>query len=172
MNPELAISHYMLGKLTSKSIVGLANSWLENGIYTDSLNFILMETNPVMVDVGPLFESVIKELGLEVPTKVEAAKFVAKDTVQKMVSGEIDLMEGANFLYWEIHHEVIDELPDGKYLGSNLGLEHIFCWLREIWDCRDGSMILYHTDMPRKKAEVKFMEHLKEEAVKWLASKA
>lgn len=172
MKPQVAISHYKLGKLSSKSIVSLANAWLEDGIYTDSLNYIVMESNPLMVDVGPLFESAIKELGLEIPTKVEAAQFAAKDTIQKMVSGEIDLMEGANFLYWEVHHEVTDELPDGKYLGSNLGLEHIFCWLREIWDCRDGSMILYHTDLPRDKAEVKFMEHLKEEAVKWLASKA
>lgn len=87
-----------------------------------------------------------------------------------MVSGEIDLMVGANFLYWDVHHEITDELPDGKYLGGNLGFEHIFCWLREVWDCRDGSRILYYTDLPRDEAEVKFLIHLKEEAEAWLAS--
>jgi len=172
MKPEVAISHYKLGKLSSSEIVDLANSWLEDGVYTDSLNYIVMEQSPLMVDVAPLFESAIRELGLEVPGKIEAAKYAARDTIQKMVSGEIDLMVGANFLYCDIHHEIEDELPDGEYLGTNLGLEHIFCWLREVWDCRDGSMILYHTDLPREQAEAKFLEHLKEEAEKWLAKKA
>ncbi len=123
-----------------------------------------------MVDVGPLFECAIRELGIEIPTRIEAAKIVTKDTIQKMISGEIDLMNGANFLYWDIHHEITDDLPDGEYLGSNLGLEFVFCWLREIWDCRDGSMILYHTDLPREQAELKFLDHLKDEAKKWLTN--
>ncbi len=42
-----------------------------------------------------------------------------------------------------------------KYLGDSLGLEHIFCWLREIWDYRDGSRIVYYTDLARAKAEKK-----------------
>ena len=67
---------------------------------------------------------------------------------------------------------VEDELPDGEHLGTNLGFEHIFCWLREIWDCRDGSMILYHTDLPREEAERKFLEDLKHEAENWLEAKA
>jgi len=172
MKPEIAITHFKLGKLSSNRIVDLANSWLEGGVFTDSLNYIAMEQSPLMADVGPLFERAIKVLGLEIPNKVEAANTAAKDTIQKMVSGEIDLLEGAEFLYWDIHHEITDELPDGEYLGTNLGLEHIFCWLREIWDCRDGSMILYHIDLPREQAELKFFEHLKQEAEKWLAAKA
>ena len=52
--------------------------------------------------------------------------------------------------------------------GDNLGLQYVFCWLREIWDCRDGSMILYHTNLPRDQAEAKFFEHLRESAADWL----
>jgi hypothetical protein len=33
-------------------------------------------------------------------------------------------------------------------------------------------MILYHTDLPRAKAEIKFLENIKEEAEKWLINKA
>lgn len=125
-----------------------------------------------MATVGPMFEQVIVELGVTVPSKIEAAKILTRDTIEKMVSGEIDLIAGANFLYWDVHHEITDELPDGTYLGSNLGLEHIFCWLREVWDCRDGSIILYYTNLPRDEAESKFINHLKEEAVAWLANQA
>lgn len=172
MNPEIAICHYKLGKLSSEEIVRLADSWLEQGIFTDSINFLAMEKPPVMATVGPLLEAVITELGGEIPSKVDAAKIAARDTIEKMVAGDIDLVEGATFLYWDIHHEVTDELPDDEYMGTNLGFEHIFCWLREVWDCRDGSRILYYNDLPRDQAEQKFLIHLKEEAEKWLESQS
>lgn len=168
MNPDVAIAHYKLGNLSSEEIVKLADIWLSEGIFTDSINFLAMETNPVMSTVGPMLESAIKELGQEVPSKPEAAKIAAIDTTRKMVSGEIDLMEGAGILYWDIHHEIEDELPDGKYLGSNLGFEKIFCWLREVWDCRDGSRLICYNDLPREEAEKRFLAHLKEESQIWL----
>ncbi len=49
-----------------------------------------------------------------------------------------------------------------------MGFEKIFCWLREIWDCRDGSRLLYYTDLPRSEANIKFQEHLIEEVAVWL----
>jgi len=171
MKPEVALSLYILDNLPSESIVNLANEWLTEGIFTESLSEIIFEKSPSMSTIGPLFESALKEIGIDTPTKIEAAKVVLKDTIQKMVSGETDLMEGANFIYWNIHHKITDELPDGEYLGTNLRLEYIFCWLREIWDCRDGSMILYYSDLPRDQAEKKFLAHLKEEAEKWLTIK-
>ncbi|WP_442511279.1 hypothetical protein SH528x_002949 [Novipirellula sp. SH528] len=170
MKPETAIAHYKLGKLSSEEIVKLANSWLEQGLFTDSINLIAMETNPIMSDVGPTLEKAITELDMPIPTKVEAAKIAAKDIIERMVSGKIDLMEGATFLYLDIHREVTDDLPDGTYVGTNLGLEHIFCWLREVWDCRDGSRLLYYSDLPREQAKQKFLEHLREESKKWLAN--
>ena len=171
MKPEVAISLYKLDNLSSESIVDLANEWLKEGIFTESLSEIIFEKKPSMSTVGPLFESALKEIGIDIPTKIEAAKVALKDTIQRMVSGETDLMEGANFIYLKIYLKIIDELPDGEYVGTNLRLEHIFCWLREIWDCRDGSMILYYSDLPRDQAEIKFLAHLKEESEKWLTLK-
>lgn len=172
MKPEIAIARYKLGKLSSEEIVKLADSWLKQGIYTDSINFLAMETTPTMASVGPMLEAAINELGLEVPSKIVAARIAAKDTVEKMVSGDIDLMKGANFLYWDIHHEVEYELPDSEYVGDNLDFEHLFCWLREVWDCRDGSHIICYTDLPRAQAEQKFLEHLKDEAETWLENQS
>ena len=168
MKAEIAISSYKLGLLSSDNIVQIADTWLSQGIYTDSINFLAMETTPTIAYVGPLFEKAMTELGIDIPSKLDAATTLTRDTIEKMLSCEIDLMEGANFIYWNIHHEITDEFPDGKYLGSNLGLEQIFCWLREIWDCRDGSRILYYSDLPRDKAEMKFLAHLKEESEAWL----
>jgi hypothetical protein len=168
MTPELAIVHFQIGQLSSDEIVSLANSWLNQGIYTDALNDIFMQGTTDSYVVFPLFKTAIQKLGVAIPSRIDAAKFLARDTLQKMVSGEIDLVAGANYLSWEIHPATTAELPDGKYLGSNLGFEYIFLWIREIWDCRDGDMILYYTNLPRHQAELKFLEHLKEEAEKWL----
>jgi len=172
MEPELAIAHYKLGQLSSDMIVNLANTWLDQGIYTYSLNCIFMCDHPIMAEVGPLFEEAMRELGLEIPTRIDAVKSLLRDTMQKMVSGEIDLMEGANFIAWNIYPEVEEDLPKGEYLGSNLGLEYIFCWLREVWDCRDGSTIFYYTHLPRDQAEIQFLRHIKEECEKWLVKHA
>ncbi|MBA6292215.1 hypothetical protein H4J58_01030 [Colwellia sp. MB3u-70] len=87
---------------------------------------------------------------------------------EKIVFNSIDLMEGVNFIYWDVHHEIDTELPDGKYLGSNLKLEQVFCWLREVWDCRDGSRLICHEDLPRDKAEQKFLGYLMDESKNWL----
>jgi hypothetical protein len=162
-----ANARYRLGKLSSDGIVAVANAWLNNGIYSDSLGQLCSIAKPEMADVGPLFESAMTELGIATFTRIEAAMLLTKNTVQRISAGDINPVEGAEFLYWHVHHELSDELPDRKHVGDSLGLEFVFCWLREIWDCRDGSMLLYHTDLPRDQAEVKFIEHLTEAAKEW-----
>ncbi len=168
MKPIEAYSRYVLGKLSSDSIVTAADSWLASELYSESLGELSCVANPIMSDVGPLFETAMHELNIGKPTREEAAKLLIKNTLMGIVAGEVDPIEGASFLYEDVHDELTDELPDKEYLGDNLGLEGIFCWLREIWDCRDGSMLLYYTNLPRHEAELKFIEHLVEESREWL----
>ena len=167
MKPDEAQARFRLGMFTSDALVALANSWLEQGVYTESLGSLFAINKPEMADVGPLFESALRELGIPDITRLEGASVLARITLDRIATGKVNAVEDAEFLYWQVHHAITDELPDHKYLGDNLGLEDVFCWLREIWDCRDGSMILYHTDLPRDQAEAKFVEHLIEAARKW-----
>ena len=167
MKPIEAQARFKLGMITSDAIVTLANTWLEQGIYSESLGNLFTINKPEMADVGPLFESALKKLGIPELTRPEAASLLVKITLHQIADGETNALEGAEFLYWQVHHAISDELPDNKYLGDNLGLEEVFCWLREIWDCRDGSMLLYHSDLPRDQAEAKFVEHLIESALTW-----
>lgn len=171
MKPIEAFSLYKLGKLSSDRIVSQSNIWIENEKYTESLGELCLTVNPIMSDVGPLFKKAMQELQIKEPTRFEAANILIRVTLERIVNNEIEADEGASFLYWDVHHELLDEFPDKEYVGDSLGLEHIFCWLREIWDCRDGSMLLYHTDLPRPEAEKKFKEHLVEEAKKILDTK-
>ena len=168
MKPEEANARFVLGKLSSAAIVDLANAWIEEGIYSDSLGELCTMLEPIMSDVGPLFASAMKELGRPSPSRREAAAVVIESSLKRISDGCPNPLEEAEFLYWNVHHELSDEFRDKEYLGDNLGLQHVFCWLREIWDCRDGSMIHYHSDLPREQAEVKFFEHLRESATDWL----
>lgn len=167
MEPIEAYSNYVLGYLHSDEIVALANSWLNKGIFTESLNTLCWEKEIVMSTVGPLFEKAMVELQIHRPARIEAAQNIIRKTLTQIVKFEIKPDVGASFVY-DVHLMVSDELPDKNYAGDSLGLEHIFCWIREIWDCRDGSMILYYSDLPRKDAEEKFKEHLIDESDKWL----
>jgi hypothetical protein len=168
MEPIEAFALYKLGKINSDRIISFANDCLEKDLYTESIGELSMMTNPIMSDVGPLFEKAMQELKINEPTKIEAANTIIHITLKRIVANEIGPDEGASFLYWDVHHELIDVIPDKKYVGDSLGLEYLFLWLREIWDCKDGSMILYHTNLSRAEAEVKFKEHLVEEAEKLL----
>ncbi len=171
MEPIEAFSLYILGKLNSDRIVSLSNEWLAKEIYTESLGELCLIASPIMADVGPLFEQAMHDLQVKEPTRIEAANTIIRLTLQRIIQNKIEPDEGASFLYWDVHHELSVEAPDKEYVGDSLGLEHIFLWLREIWDCRDGSMILYYTDLPRAEAEIKFKEHLVEEAEKILNKK-
>lgn len=171
MEPLEAFSLYKLRKLSSEKIVSLANYWLKNGLYTENIGELSMVINPIMSEVAPIFEKAMRELQIEEPSKFEAANTIIHITLKRIIANEIDPDEGASFLYWDVYHELSELMPDEKYVGDSFGLEYIFCWLREIWDCRDGSMILYHTDLPRAEAEKKFKEHLVEEAKKLLKTK-
>jgi len=162
MEYEEAFSLYKLNKLEAEELVSIADEWLERGVYTESLDELYTMRNPIMAEVGSLFEKTMLELDIKEPTRIEAANNIVRITLKKIISKEIMPEKGASFLYWKVHHEIVEEFPDKQYLGDNLGLQNIFCWLREIWDCRDGSMILYHRDLSRAEAEKKFHEHLVE----------
>jgi len=170
MEPKEAAALYVLNKLSSDKIVELANAWILNEVFTDSLNDLCWEKSPEMNIVGPIFEKMIEELGIEPMTRFEAANFVIEKTLTRILDNEIEPEKGACFIYNDVWGEVEQEYPGKKYLGDSLRLEHIFCWLREIWDCRDGSMILYYNDLPRDEAAKKFEEHLIEEARNWLVN--
>ncbi len=168
MKPIEAYSLFKLEKISSEDIVAVANDWLKNGIYTESLGEFAFFSNPIMSDVVPIFQATMAELEIIEPTRIEAANIIIHMKLNQIVEKTIAPEDGASFLYWNVHHELMEELPDKEYVGDSLGLEHIFCWLREIWDCRDGSMILYHTDLPRSEAEKKFKTHIIKGALKWL----
>ena len=106
MEYKEAFSLYKLNKLEAKELVSFADQWLERGVYTESLDELYTTQNPVMAQVGYLFENTMLELGVKEPTRIEAAISIVRITLNRIISKEIMPEKGASFLYWEIHHEI------------------------------------------------------------------
>jgi len=160
MNPTEAYAFYILGEISSFKMVKLAEQWLAEG--HDSMNICILagETDPNLWVTDPLFHEIMEEFGINKPTKFEAAQIALKYHLQMAVEGEADVLEIGNKIYNDVYHKVWEEDLDNEYVGDGIGIEHICTWLREIWDCQDGGMILYHTDLPRHLAMEKFREYL------------
>jgi len=74
----------------------------------------------------------------------------------------------ASYIYSDIHGEYAKLFKKENHLGECMGLGTIFCWLRELWDCRDGSRLLYHAHMSRDAAEEDILRLLSESLQEWL----
>jgi hypothetical protein len=168
LTPIESYAFFELGLLSSTDLIELGVQWLESGQCTGSMCLLAGETISEMSTVQPLFLNTMKEIGLEKPSQIEAGQTVLKYYLRKIVSGDGDPVDLGNHIYTEVYHNIVPNYPDKEYVGDCIGIEHMCTWLREIWDAKDGSMLLYYDDLPREKAVIKFKEHLIEEANKLL----
>ncbi|WP_417391754.1 hypothetical protein [Gimesia sp.] len=168
MEPAEAYSRYVLNILNSDEIVSLADSWLNQGIFTDSLNTLCWEKEPIMSSVGPLFEKAMNELGVNKPDSLEAGHLIVRETLTRVVDLELPPEKGAAFLYHHVYPGIRHECLDEVNYGDGLDLERIFGLMWELEDCRGDSLIPYYSDLPRSEAEAKMKLHLIDESRKWL----
>jgi hypothetical protein len=146
--------------LNGEQMVSLANEWLESGSYSDALNDLFNMSNPTLSDAAPAFERAMRDFGVEEPTKIRAAEILINEVLSGIVKGTTEPVAGAEFLYWHVYNALSDWQPDEQYFRESLDLDYVFFWLREVWDCRDGSILSYYADLPRDEAERKQIENL------------
>ena len=75
---------------------------LADGFDSPSLTALAGEIEPVMSSIGPLFEAALRELGIPVPTKREAAIRIARSVAVRIVSGELAPYEGARRIWQQV----------------------------------------------------------------------
>jgi len=167
MKPKLASAYYLFGAISSSDLTKLASDWISQGIYTDSILNLSLEPSYGYSSADSIFEQVLSDLEIQDLTKKEAAWMLSKDTIDKMVKGDLNLTEGVNFLHNRIYDEIRDEDLNEKYIGSFLGLENIFSLMHEVWDRNEELSILYY-GKPKNEIEQKFIDDLRRECQKWL----
>lgn len=188
VEPLEAYSLYVFGDLSCKNILDLTSYWLKNEIRSDSL-YKLCYVDPTKYEqINYLFEATMQDLSIDRPTVIEAGLVIIQKTLQRIVKHEIDAEKGISYIYHQIYFRMEESItnesntwscfsPENNEMcrafsesksGIYFNLTQIFGWLRELWDCWDGSHLNFYADLPRDQAEVMIHGHLIEESRKWL----
>jgi hypothetical protein len=85
---DIAAAEYALGILPSAEIPALADSLLDCGIVTPSAAELVNMSDSAMSDLGPLFEQMLREVGVPLPATHDATLTVLRDRVQAIVDAE------------------------------------------------------------------------------------
>jgi hypothetical protein len=101
----VARARMTLGRLRSAEVPALAAEMLAAGVDSPSLRVLAGITQPVMSDVGPVFERAMRELGLAPLEKQQALRVLTCHYAEMIVSGAIEPYEGAVLIWNDLSHE-------------------------------------------------------------------
>jgi hypothetical protein len=99
MNIKEAINYYVLNKLEIFELPEIATQALVDGYDSESLRILAGETNPSMSNSLSLFEKVLKELKITIPTKDQARLNLINDYAKCILEDDLDPNEGAKKIY-------------------------------------------------------------------------
>jgi hypothetical protein len=120
---EFVAARYRLGLESGESLRSLGEVLLADG-HDEAVRLAIVE-NPVMADVGPLFEEVCAELGQPIPPLSEAVDTVITAILRGIVDGTIVPERGLTELVDDVYAVVRDQDKPGGYAGESRGLQHL-----------------------------------------------
>ncbi len=122
MDLQLVQARWVLGHIPSAEVPRIAGEALEAGFDTPALRQLAGEKNPIMSDVGPVFERAFKELGKEPLARESAGQVIARWWARSILRGDSTPYEGAKAIW----SEVCDPLGDGGelFVFKALASEH------------------------------------------------
>ena len=165
MNFIESISNYVLENISTKDLPKIGVIALIENYESESICILAgMNENDNSFEINQYFENSINELKIKLPTKIEAAKILTKYYLKQIVENPDSAYELMIILDNDIYKQIDWKENNKKYVGEELNIEKLFTWYREIQDWNDNSMILYYTELSRKKKKKKFEDHLVEEA--------
>jgi hypothetical protein len=90
--------------------------------------------SPKIDDAGPVFEQMLSEQQVELPTKDEAVNVLIRHHLQSIVRSERRPREGLQAMMDEVYWPVVINEKVNKYVGDSRGLEHL---ISMYWACDD-----------------------------------
>ena len=122
MNLELAICFWVLDLLPSEEIPEIAADALADGMDSRTLRIMAGERNPSWFEIAPLFQKVLEELKVQMPSRQVAMMQVAKHYAERVVSGQLHPYEGARAIWWQLGIET--DTPDDLLIFVGLASEY------------------------------------------------
>jgi hypothetical protein len=121
---RVVAAKYLLGLTESWEIPPIADRLLTNGVYSDALAELFGMKSPTMPTVGPLLEKAIAELHLVLPSKTEAAWYLADHCIRRIISGAEEPYEPL-LLLKDVTHAIRDVLPNKSFVGDCLDVANL-----------------------------------------------
>jgi hypothetical protein len=124
MNDETKklIAKLYMNKAYSENLVDWAVSCLENGIDSKNIRILAsMQKGFSFYEVEDYFHRSLKDLGWQYPSKEEALIWYLKNLAKKILSGEVDAIEGCHKIYNIAYSlDYPSELKNWIYLDDGL----------------------------------------------------
>jgi hypothetical protein len=114
-------ARFALSIAKSWELPPVADRALSGGVFSPALAELSMLQGPTMSDVDPLFRQALKELGLPLPSLVEAAWILTRECMERIVAEPGSPFELLGFLE-RVHSAARDVAPDTEYVGDGLNL--------------------------------------------------
>lgn len=131
MQPDLQITaaRFVLGVLVPEVLVRIANELLKEGIYTPAareLGMLTSEQHPSVQVVMPLFEQMLSELGMSLPSTEEATWILARYYIEGIVSGRVPPQEGLRLLHEDVYVAGNLHERSHEYAGDSYGIQDLY----------------------------------------------
>lgn len=101
---ETAAAKYVLGVLPSWELTRVADRALERGLYSFSLGELATMRQPVMADAGPLFESALHELGIDIPAPENAVWVLLRYHIGRIATGKVTPRAGLCAILKDVYY--------------------------------------------------------------------
>jgi hypothetical protein len=95
-------ARWWFGQIPNSKVPETALDLLEAGYDSPTLRQIAGIDDKSAIDLGTLFEIALKELGRSELSRDQAAKYLAAEICQEIVTGQLTPYEGARKIWWEI----------------------------------------------------------------------
>jgi hypothetical protein len=155
-NLRLVAAHYALDLLAAEEMVRVADALLSAGVYAHPLGELVTIRYPILPEVGPLFASALKELGVPVPTREEAPRTLVETYLRDIAEGACTPAEGlrgfldeanrdtmsfiagasgcGDLFRWHYDYEYIKSLVEEGYMDGKGGAESLAALDRRVVD--------------------------------------
>ena len=130
---RLAAARYALGELATTEIVRIADALLEEGAYSQAIGELATTPRLVMADAGPLFEDVLRELKVEVPSPDGAIWVLLRHHIGRIAYQDVPPREGLQAVL-DVYN-LADPPPQSEtYVGESHGIERL---IGAYWEYND-----------------------------------
>ena len=131
-------------------MVKAADALLAEGRTEPAVIELSILESPILAEAAPIFERVCAQIGVIIPSKVDAVYELLRIYLKPIASGTQQPYEGLQAIMREVYFPHIDGQPCKKYVGDSHGLEQLIAafWSyddlmerpREVsWDGKHGA---------------------------------